>query len=91
MQKSEEFGGSPDGMQNARKQPVINTWNKSMKGMGVSFRVSTVILLHILELNDLSQMADSMGFSQLEGEVTDEEEPRMIHGLDLVTSWTHLA
>ena len=52
--------------------------------MGVSFRVSTVILLHILELNDLSQMADSMGFSQLEGEVTDEE-PRMIHGLDLVT------
>ena len=54
--------------------------------MGISLRVGTVILLRILELNDLSQMADSMGFSQLEGEVTDEEEPRMIHGLDLVTS-----
>lgn len=47
--------------------------------MGVYLRVSTVILIHILELNNLSQMADSMGFSQLEGEVTDEEEARMIH------------
>lgn len=47
--------------------------------MGVYLRVSTVILIRILELNNLSQMADSMGFSQLEGEVTDEEEARMIH------------
>ena len=47
--------------------------------MGVYLRVSTVILIRILELNNLSQMADSMGFSQLEGEVTDEEEAKMIH------------
>ena len=49
--------------------------------MGVYLRVSTVILIRILELNNLSQMADSMGFSQLEGEVTDEEEARMICGV----------
>lgn len=47
-----------------------------MKGMGVCLRVSTVVLIHTLELNNLSQMADSTGFSQLEGEVTDEEEAR---------------
>lgn len=49
------------------------------EGNGLYLRVSTVILIRILELNNLSQVADSMGFSQLEGEVTDEEEARMIH------------